>query len=157
MANSEAKRAFDNMIKMLDSRDWNYEKYEDKLTIRCSIAGQDLPIECLMMVQEANQVVQVYSTLPCRMPEDKRVDGAIAVCVANYGLCNGSFDYDISDGEIYFRLTTSYTETVLSDELMERMLFVAAATIDKFNDKFFMLAKNMMSLQQFIEGEGSSN
>ena len=154
MSTQNANQAYATLIHMLDTRDWKYEKVEDKKLIKAVLKGEDLPIEFLMIVEEEKDVVQFISALPFNMPEDKRVDGAIAVCVANYGLCNGSFDYDLRDGEIRFRMTTSYKGGAVNDDLLEHMILVAAATIDNYNDKFFMLAKGMMSVQQFIEKDG---
>jgi hypothetical protein len=68
-------------------------------------------------------------------------------------LKDGSFDYDINDGEIRFRLTSSYRESILSKELFVYMIGVSIGTIDQYNDKFFMLSKGVMSIQQFIEQE----
>ena len=151
----EAKKVFDSLVKMLDERDWNYEKHEDELLIRSGIKGEDLPIEFLMVIKPKHQLVQFLSKLPFSFPDDKRVDGAIAICVANYGLIDGSFDYDINDGEIIFRLNSSYRESVLGPDLFEYMIMVSASTIDNYNDKFFMLAKGMMTIQQFLEQENA--
>ena len=147
----KAREIYDSLVNMLDSRDWKYDKFEDDLVIKSGIKGDDLPIEFIMFVKPENQVVQFISRLPFNMPEDKRVDGAIAVAVANYGLVDGSFDYDISDGEIRYRLTCSYRESYLGPDLFEYMIMCAAGTVDNYNDKFFMLAKGMMTIQQFME------
>ena len=152
---TKAKEIFGTLVAMLDERDWNYEKLEDDLVIKSGIKGDDLPIEFIVIVNPKNEVVQFISKLLFNMPEDKRVDGAIAVCVANYGLVDGSFDYDISDGEIRYRLTSSYRESILGKDLFEYMIMVAAGTVDNYNDKFFMLAKNMITIQQFIEQENA--
>ena len=151
----KAKQVYNTLIKMLDTRDWKYEKHEEDLLIKSGIKGDDLPIEFIVFVKPKNQVVQFLSRLPFNMPEDKRVDGALAVCVANYGLVDGSFDYDLSDGEIRYRLTSSYRESTLGEDLFEYMIMVAASTVDEYNDKFFMLAKGMMGIQQFIEQENA--
>ena len=151
----KAREVYDSLIRMLDERDWKYDKYDEKLMIKSGIKGEDLPIEFLMVVRPKQQVIQLLSRVPATMPEDKRVEGALAVCVANNGLVNGSFDYDIGDGEITFRLTTSYRETELSADLLEYMIMVSAGTIDDYNDKFFMISKNMMSIQDFIEKENA--
>ena len=151
----KAKEVFDVLVKMLDTRDWKYEKHEEKLLIKSGIKGDDLPVEFIVVVKPRNEVVQFISMLPFNMPEDKRVDGAIAVCAANYGLVDGSFDYDLRDGEIIFRMTSSYRDSHLSEDLFEYMIMVAASTLDQYNDKFFMLAKGMMSVQQFLEQENA--
>ena len=149
----KAKEVFDALVNMLDTRDWKYDKFEEDLVIKSGIKGEDLPIEFLIVVKPNNQVVQLLSRLPFQIPEDKRVDAAIAICVANNGLVDGSFDYDISDGDITFRLTCSYRESYLSADLFEYMILVSAGTIDDYNDKFFMIAKDMMTVSQFIEKE----
>ncbi len=147
----KARQVFDTLIRMLDHLDWNYEKDEEKLVVTSGVASDDFPVEFIVTVRPQQQVVQFLSRLPFRMPEDKRVDGAIAVCVANYGLIDGSFDYDVTDGEILYRLTSSYRESTLGEELFEYMIVCASSTVDKYNDKFFMIAKDMMTVQQFIE------
>ena len=158
MAEYDMKKAvevYDTLCSMLDNIGWKYDKVEEKLMIKSGVKGEDLPIDFLVIVKPRNQVVQFISSMPFNMPEDKRVEGALAICTANYGLVDGSFDYDLSDGQIVFRLTSSYRESLLSEALFEYMIMVSASTIDKYNDRFFMLAKGMITLEQFMEMEGN--
>lgn len=149
----KACEVYQTLCNMLDNIGWNYERVDDKLMIRSGIKGDDLPIEFLVMVKPRNEVVQFLSALPFNMAEDKRVEGAMAICAANYGLVDGSFDYDLSDGQIVFRLTSSYRQSLLSEALFEYMIMVSASTIDKYNDRFFMLSKGMIDLGKFLEME----
>ncbi len=153
----KAKSVYRTLISALDRMDWNYEKFENDLVIKSGAQGDDLPINFIVTVKPERQVVQFLSKLSFDIPEDKRIDGAVAVCVANYRLCHGSFDYDVTDGNIIFRMTSSYRDSIIGDELFEYMILVSASTVDKYNDKFFMIAKGAMSLQQFIEQENSDN
>lgn len=150
----KAQEVYATIIRMLDTRDWKYSKHEEDLLIKSVLRGEDLPVEFILVVNPRNQVVQFISRLPFDIPEDKRVDGAIAVCTANYGLIDGSFDYDLRDGEIRYRLTCSYRDSQLSEDLFEYMIMTAASTVDNYNDRFFMLAKGRMTVQQFIEQDG---
>ena len=157
MAEQDMRKAvevYETLCSMLDNINWKYDKIEEKLMIKSGVKGEDLPIDFIVVVKPRNQVVQFISSMPFNMPEDKRVEGALAVCTANYGLVDGSFDYDLSDGQIVFRLTSSYRDSLLSEALFEYMVMVSASTIDKYNDRFFMLAKGMISLEQFIEMDG---
>ena len=151
----KAQEVFNTLVHMLDTRGWKYEKHEEELLIKSGIKGEDLPVEFIVVVNPRNEVVQFLSSLPFNMPDEKRVDGAIAVCIANYGLVDGSFDYDLRDGEIRYRLTSSYRESTLGEDLFEYMIMVAASTVDKYNDKFFMIAKGMMTVTQFMEQENA--
>lgn len=157
MAEQDMRKAvevYETLCSMLDNINWKYDKIEEKLMIKSGVKGEDLPIDFIVVVKPRNQVVQFISSMPFNMPEDKRVEGAIAVCTANYGIVDGCFDYDLSDGQILFRLTSSYRDSLLSEALFEYMVMVSASTIDKYNDRFFMLAKGMISLEQFIEMDG---
>ena len=111
-------------------------------------------IHCVDLEPEEKDILTVYQyELRQKMPEDKRIDGALAVTVANHGMVNGCFDYDLSDGEVMFRLTTAFHDTILSEEVYRYMILVAASTVDRYNDRFLMLAKGKSDIKQFIEEE----
>ena len=150
-----AAEVYGTLCGMLDHIGWTYDKEEEKFLIRSGVKGDDLPINFVVLVKPRNEVVQLLSAMPFNVPEDKRVDCALAICAANYGLVDGSFDYDLSDGQIVFRLTSSYRDSLLSEELFKYMVMVSAATIDKYNDRFFMLAKGMIDVRKFLEMENS--
>lgn len=150
---TKARETFATLCSMLDNKGWHYEKKEDELLIKSGAKGDDLPIDFIMTVDPQSEIVTFLSLLPFKADEDKRIDMALAVCVANYGLKDGSFDYKVEDGSIIFRLTSSYRGSTLSENLFEYMLMVSATTVDEYNDKFFMISKGAMSIQQFIESE----
>jgi hypothetical protein len=148
-----AKGIFQSLCKMLDKRDWKYNKHEDELVVTCSVKGDDFNIDLIIRIIAENEIVSVVSFMPFEIPEDKRVDMALAVCAANYGIIDGSFDYNIVNGSLFFRMTSSFKDTVLSEELLAYMVFVSSITVDKYNDKFFMIAKGMLSVDDFIKSE----
>lgn len=152
----KAKEMYALLCKMLDNRNWHYDKLEDDLVIKSSVKGDDLPIDFIMRVNPRNEIVSYISWMPFKVEESKRVDVALATCIANYGLADGSFDFDINDGTLMFRLTSSYRESTLSEDLFEYMLMVSALTVDEYNDKFFMISKGMLTVQQFIESRNNS-
>ena len=149
----KARSVYNNLINMLNTRNWKYERHDDDLIIKSGIKGEDLPINFILLVKPQNQVVQFISSLPFNIPEDKRVEAAIAVSIANYGLIDGSFDYDVNDGEIRFRLTSSYRDSYLGADLFEYMILCAASTVDDYNDRFFMLSKGMINIEDFMNME----
>lgn len=148
---AKAKEMYDVLCRMMDNKGWHYEKEEEELIVKSGVKGNDFPIEFIIRVNPRNELVSFFSKLPFNVEEDKRIDVALAICAVNYWLADGSFDYDLSDGSILFRLTSSYKESTLGEALFEYMVVVSAATVDNYNDKFFMMSKGMMTYQQFIE------
>ncbi len=139
------------MVKALNDREWKFEEHANELYIISGYQGEDIPVRFMIRVDAEHEVVQFVSPMPFDISEEQRINVAVAVCVANYGLVNGSFDFDINDGELRFRLTTSYCDCQIGDGFFMDMIATAVNTIDRYNDRFMMLSKGEMSLPEFIE------
>lgn len=146
----QAKSVFDTLCAALDQDDWNYQKDTEKLEISCTARGEDLPIELIVQVSASKGVVSLFSPIPVKVPEDKRVDLAVAVAIANNGTRWGNFDYIIQDGHIFFRMAACFLDSLLGAEFFLNMMYTACGTVDKYNDRFLMLAKDMMNIEKFI-------
>ena len=145
-----AQKVYATLCSTLDAHEWHYKKDEEKLSIDCEAQGEDLPMEITIGVDAKRQLVMLFSHLPFVISEDKRLDVAIAVSAVNDKLVDGSFDYNIADGHMFFRMTSSFIESEIGNELFTYMLVVSCHTIDEYNDKFLMLGKGMMSIEDFI-------
>ena len=146
----KARSVFGTVCRALDNREWNYKKDEEALKIECGARGEDLPMELTINVDADRMVVLVLSHIPFIIPEDKRLDAAIAVAAVNNRLVDGCFDYDIKSGHLFFRLTNSYMDSMIGEDVFFYMVLCSCQTIDEFNDKIFMLAKGMLSMEQFL-------
>lgn len=147
----QAQQVYRTVCTALEARDWNYEKDEPKLVVHFGVRGEDIPMKLVIAVDEGRQLIRVMSMLPFKMPEDKRVEGAAAVCAATYGMVDGGFDYDISDGSIVFRMTASFRESIIGEEMIQYLISCTCSMVDQYNDKFLALSKGIMSMSEFLE------
>lgn len=145
-----AKMVYKDLCAALDRREWHYQKHEDDLVVTFGVSGDDIPMDFVLAVDAKRQLLRMFSKLPFAVPEDKRMDLAIATCVASFGLADGSFDYDISTGKIVFRLTASFRESKIGDGLFGYLVGCASTTVDVYNDKFLALCKGLISINDFI-------
>ena len=152
---STGNQVYEMFKKNLTDHEIKFETHDEDKVITLTVNGEDLPQPTIIRVDDDRQVIRVLSPLPYRMPEDKRIDAAVAVAVANYGLVNGSFDYDVRDGEIRYRVAQSYRGIDVSEEMVHYILAVVFKTTDDYNDRFFMLGKGMLTLEKFIEMENN--
>lgn len=148
-----AQKAYQTLCDALDANDWKYQKHPENLFVTCGARGDDLPMDLVIVVFEENQAVQVRSRLPMKVSEEKRAEMAVALAVANYGLVHGCFDFDVSEGDINFRITNTLHGCVLSQEAWMYLVYCACSTIDDYNDKLLMLSKGMLTLEKFVEME----
>ena len=155
MADMQAKRAYATVIAMMDNDNLKYKRDDENLRIDLGFNTDDLDISMKFFVDTERDLVRILSFLPFKFPEDKRVEGAVATCVANHGMVNGSFDYDFSDGEIVFKCVDSYRGGTFTQETAKYMLDIVLGTVDKYNDRFYALAKGMMTLSDFVDKENS--
>ncbi len=146
-----AEQAFSTLCAALDARQWNYEKEEDNLLVHFGVSGDDLPMKFVIFADVDRQMIRLLSPLSFKMEEDKRVEGAVAVCMASYGMADGSFDYDVSDGTISFRMTESFKGCLLGEGVFQYMISCACAMVDNYNDKFLALSKGVIGIDDFAK------
>ena len=146
-----AKTVYQDLCATLDRRNWTYKRHDDDLVVTFGVSGEDLPMDFVLAVDADRQLLRVFSRMPFTAPEDKRMEMAIATCVATYGLADGSFDFNIKDGSITFRMTASFRESKIGEGLFQYLIDCSCAMVDVFNDKFLGICKGFLSLQDFIK------
>ena len=148
-----AKQVYATIIKALDSDNLKYTKDDNELRIDISFTTNDLDVKLIFSVDEDRDLIRLLSFLPGTFPENKRIEGAVATTVANHNMVDGSFDFDINDGDIVFKMANSYRSGTVTTDCVLYMLRVALGTVDRYNDRFFALSTGMITLQDFIAKE----
>ena len=145
-----AKQVYQTLCEAIERREWNFGKDEEKLLVHFGVSGDDIPMQFILIVDAERQLIRLMSPMPFKMSESKRMEGAIATCAASFGMADGSFDYDLSDGTIVFRMTASFRESLIGEGLFQYMITCSCAMVDKYNDQFLTLDKGIMSITDFI-------
>ena len=145
-----AKQVYQTLCEAIERREWHFGKDEEKLLVHFGVNGDDIPMQFILIVDAERQLIRVMSPLPFKMSEAKRMEGAIATCAASFGMADGSFDYDLSDGTIVFRMTASFRESLIGEGLFQYLISCSCAMVDEYNDQFLALDKGIMSITDFI-------
>ena len=122
---TQTEQNADVLISMLNHRKLRYsieEKTDTRTHIRIIFTGRDLPMTLHILLRTDKQIVSVLSAMPFKITPEKRSDAAFAVIAANHGLIDGSFDLNMQSGERYFRLTSAFMGTVLTEEQVGYMI-----------------------------------
>ena len=147
----QGQTVFNTICKAFDANGWHYDKNEEDLLVSCEAQGDDLRVDVNMKVNIPLQLISFYSYMPFEVPQDRRVEMALAVTMINYVLVDGSFDYDFVEGTLLFRMTSGFTSSLIGQELVEYMLYVSCRTVDDYNEKLEKIANGKMSLQELAE------
>lgn len=147
----QAQYVYGRICEALDARDWKYGKDEQKLVAHFGVNGENMRINFIIVADAERQLIRLMSPLDFKISQDKRVEGAIAACAASFGMADGSFDYDLSNGRITFRATQSFRSSVIGEDLIQYMITLTCAMVDKYNDRFLALDKGVLSVADFIK------
>ena len=147
---SHAQQVYRTLCNTLDRLDWKYNKEKEDLLVHFGVNGDKMPIKFIITVDEERKLIRLASPLPFKMSEQKRVEGAIAACAASYGMADGNFDYDVSEGEIVFRSTASFSGSNIGEELFRYMLHCAYTMVNKYNIRFLSLDKGIIDFTKFL-------
>ena len=153
MSIEKAKKVYRSICAAIESRDWFYDKKEEDLAVMFKVSGDDIPISIIMQVDAERQLVRLLSPLPFNVPDDRRVEGALATCAANYGLVDGNFDYNVTTGQIMFRITTAIRANTVGEGVFQHMIDCTLAVVEEYNDRLLALCNGEISIKDFIENE----
>ena len=147
------QQVYGKLISALTYREWTYARDDDRMRVQFDVSGDDFPMRFVMIVDAERQQIRLLSRLPFEMSESKRMEGAVATCVASFMLPDGNFDYNVETGEIGFRVTHVFMDSDISEEVLQYMISWSCAVVDKYNDKFFAIDKGYLTLDDFIAGD----
>lgn len=150
----EAKKHFALLSQAFDQAGWRYSLDEESMQLNSSFRGEDLSIPITLRIDEKRQLIRGHSVLPFNFAETKRVEGAVATTLINWYLVNGCFDYDMSDGQVVYRVAQSYRECDLSAEVVKYLVNCLVGTVDDYNDILLEISKgnaDLGALKQKLE------
>lgn len=146
-----AQAEYKLLCDLLDSYNWHYDKDDEKLVLYVNVRGEDLPIPIRVIIDADRQLAVLHSQMPFDVPEDMRKNMAVAVSLANHDLVDGVFDYDVESGNIVFRITSSFMESLIGGEVFDYMVQAACSLVDEYNDKFAAVVAQKMTIEEIVD------
>jgi len=151
---------YNTLCKVLNEKNWKFMSDDRKLEVKFTIESNGLPIQFDIAINVEKQLAILYSILTFKMKEEKRIEGALAACIASYNLYDGNFDYNLTDGTLLFRLVFSFKESLISEHLFWKVIRYTCSIVNKYNDKFYSINEGLLSIEDFLlsrEGDNNSN
>jgi hypothetical protein len=111
---------------------------------------EDLPIHHRMVVSDGPSCIAIFSHLGFDFQEARRMDLLLAVTMANYSINDGCFDMDLEEHQLFYRILTCVPKNGKVDhKLIDYLLVTANHNIDYYNDLFYLLSENKITLEDF--------
>lgn len=145
------KKVYEAFLEHLKNRELKYRSDDKEMEVNLIMQGDDFPIDMDFIFDDERQMLIVRSVLPVTFEKDKRIEGAITSGMATYRLVNGCFDYSMEKGRVIFRMNHMFRDAIPSAETFDYLIACSSVTVDEYNDKLFMVAKGMLSVEDFYK------
>lgn len=146
----KGKEILENLCAYMDENQWKYQKDEEDFSASIAFQTEDLDLYLHFFVDVHEEVVRVLSMLPINVTEAGITPCIIAACETNYMLKDGDFLYDFKNNAIFFKLTSSFKNSLISKAFLKHMFDFAYDVIDIYNDKFAALNDGTMTLEEYM-------
>ena len=136
----------------LDNDDWRYDYDAERhvITMGINLSSKIRSAKFLIDLQDDGYVVFLYS--PISGDKDKPEELLKYLTMANYGLRNGNFEFDLRDGEIRYKtfVNCDGLESI-SSEVIRDSIFVGCAMMERYGDGIAALAMGFSDAETELE------
>ena len=123
---------FEILGQFLEDDGWHPSRLEDKTIYRVGFKGSNGDQRCYAQIRDDLQQFLFYAVAPVKAPEETRPAVAEFITRANYGMRIGNFELDYSDGEVRYKSSIDYEDTVLTPTLIKNTIYPAVQTMDRY-------------------------
>jgi len=122
-------RSFRAVIEHFQRNGWDFDIDRSRPIILTRFKGQNGNFECVIALEDSDQLLHVVSITPLTVPQHKRASVGEFCVRFSHKVKMGRFDLNYESGQFSFH-TYSYYPGDLSDELILRVLGTNLITVD---------------------------
>lgn len=137
--------------KFFSDQDWNYDFEEDRNLFRTGVNLNSKMKSTKIFISVGESGVTVTSVVPMNADEACRTQVMEFITRANYGLRNGNFELDLSDGEIRYKVFHSNVDGVASSDLIKHSIFLSCSMLDRYGDDLLAVMFGMKDPKTAVE------
>lgn len=137
--------------------DWTYEYEEEKMVFRTGVNLDNKLKSTRIFIRVAEQGVSVLSTINMKADKECLQQVAEYLTRANYGLRDGNFELDFSDGEIRYKVFHSSIDGVPSKELIKNAVYIGLWMLERYGNGLLSVMFGMQTPAEAIEESEKDN
>jgi hypothetical protein len=119
------KEALERVVELFRAKDWKFEVDEESDLVRTWIEDDNGHWQVMAIASDENDAVLMLSLFPQKCPSHRRARCAELITLINFGI-----DYD--SGKIHFKTTLPFMRGDLNTVLLENVVMLNLACIDRF-------------------------
>ena len=137
----EQEEIIDAVRDWLDNDDWHYDFDAERTMIKTGINLKSKIKSSRILIDIKENSYIVYLISPINGDKENPAEIIKYLTMANYGLINGNFEFDVRDGEIRYKTFVNCEGLEsLSEEVIRDSVYVGCAMMDRYGDGIASLA-----------------
>ena len=109
---------------------WSFQVDPSHPVLNAAFRGKHGNFRCVVVVEEADDLVQVISFVPVVVPPHKLSVGSELCTRLSHGMKMGRFELHHATGELRFHTSSAYAKGELNEEVLQRVLGVNLVMVD---------------------------
>jgi hypothetical protein len=134
----------------LESDGWAPQRLEEETAYRMRCQGENGTMRCAAIILEKLEQLVFYADAPDRIPEDRRMEVARFITLANYGMRIGNFELDLRDGTVRYKSSLDFEGLVLVPRMISNTLYPAVRTLDEYLPGLSAVAEGRATAEEAI-------
>lgn len=154
MKNTYSREIANVIREFLDNDDWHYSFDEKKGMFRFGLTLKSKLKNIKYYVDVKEDEFICYAVSPVGGDEDdSKMMASLAefLCMANYGLKNGNFEFDFRDGEIRYKSFVDCDRVIPSKEVVHNAVYCIATMFKHYSPGILGIIFNDMSAKDAID------
>lgn len=133
----------------LDADDWHYSFDEDKgvFTFNLSLSNKLKKVSYRIRVFSDSYACYAYSPLEA---DDCKAEMAEFITRANYGLRNGNFEMDHTDGELRYKCFVNCDGTAPGTQIIKDSIYIPAAMYKRYGNGIVSVIFGVQSPEEAV-------
>ena len=124
------------ILEILEKNNWKVEELSNtsKLTIyQLAIKLENSKVDTFIEISSEHCQLLIYTVCPTNVPENQRLRVSEFITRVNRGLILGNFELDFEDGELRYKSSYVFDDTLPnSEEIFLRNLYATFNAMDKY-------------------------
>lgn len=162
---AKVQTCHDAVVAFLKADDWPFEADDENGTVATGYAGDNGKYELVIEAKNDMPMFAVHVDIPVEYVEEKEGDedsGAFGELVEfvlklNCGLAVGSFDLDLDDGSLRFRIGVLAGDTAPSQSQVRDQIYAAVTTADRYFPLLQEVAGGNLSAEAALDKLGADD
>lgn len=119
-------------IAFFTNDDWTFTKIQGQPILQMGYQGKNGKWMCYARANEAPQQLAFYSICPAVVSEERRSAIVEFITRANCGMVIGNFEFNFSNGEIFYKTSIDVEGDRLTPALIQRLVYTNVAIMDDY-------------------------